>query len=75
MIMHQVLAHTLAEQLGKKHYDVIFGKGGFWIKGLGFYTIAKARKLTGIKAPPRKQRMVMSAWGDYATIAQINGIK
>ena len=75
VVRHQVLAHTLAEQLGKHHYDIIYGKGGFWIRGKGFYTIAQARKLTGIKATPRNNRTVMLAWGDYATIAQINRIK
>ncbi len=61
----------------KKLYqtDVIYGKGGYWIKGKGFYTIAQARKITGIKATPRKPSMILSAYGDYATIAQINRIK
>jgi len=72
MIRHQVLAHTLAEKLGKQHSDIVAGKGGFWIKGKGFYTIAQARKLTGIKAAPRNERPVMRALGDYATIAQLN---
>jgi len=76
MIRHQVLFHTLAEQLGKKHYDVCFGKGGAWIKGKGFYTIAQARKLTGIPVEhPRTHRQQISAYGDYATIAMINRIK
>jgi len=76
MVRHQVLAHTLAEQLGKHHYDVIYGKGGFWIRDKGFFTLAQARKLTGIKPDtPRNQRTVMLAWGDYATIAQINRVR
>jgi len=69
---HQVLADTLAEKLGKHQYDVTHGKGGFWIKGKGFFTINQARKLTGIKATPRQERTVMLAWGDYATIAMLN---
>jgi len=69
---HQVLGDSLAESLGSNTSDVLQGKGGFWVKGHGFYTIAKARQITGIKATPRKPQMVMSAWGDYATIAQIN---
>ena len=73
MIRHQVLAHTLAEQLGKHHYDVVYGKGGFWIKGKGFFTLAQARKLTGIKpTTTRKPKTVMPAWGDYATVAMLN---
>jgi len=70
---HQVLAHTLAEQLGKSHQDVIFGKGGFWVKNGRFYTLREARKITGLKAPTRHcDRTVMLAWGDYATIAMLN---
>lgn len=75
MVRHQVLADTLAEKLGKHQWDVLQGKGGFWIKGKGFYTIAQARKITGIKATPRPARERISAYGDYATIALINGIK
>ncbi len=74
MARHQVLADTLAEKLGKHQWDVIHGKGGFWIKGHGFFTLQQARKLTGIKAPS-KERTVLTPYGDYATIAQINGIK
>jgi len=66
----QDLIKGLTEKLDTK--NIISGKGGFWIKGKGFITIAQARKLTGIKATPRNYSPVMSAWGDYATIAQIN---
>ena len=72
---HQVLGHTLAERLGMTCHDVIQGKGGFHVRTKGFFTIAQARKITGIKATPRNKRTIMLAWGDYATIAQINGIK
>ena len=75
MAMHQVLADTLAEKLGKHQWDIIHGKGGFWIKGHGHFTLQQARKLTGIKATPRQPRQVLAPYGDYATIAQINGIK
>ena len=75
MRFHIVLGHELAEKLGKHHYDVIQGKGGFWIKDKGFYTIAQARKITGIKATPRPRKARILAWGDYATIAMINGVK
>ena len=58
-----------------KTQDVLTGKGGFFIKGHGFITIAKARRLTGIKAQPRTKHARIMPYGDYATIAQINGIK
>lgn len=69
---HQELIKGLSDKLG---VDVISGKGGFWAKGKGFYTIAQARKLTGIKATPRNYKPIVSAWGDYATIAQINRVR
>lgn len=69
------LGTELAEKLGLHQWDCIKGKGGYWIKGKGFYTIAQARKITGIKAILRKPQMRVMPYGDYATIAQINGIK
>ncbi len=55
--------------------DVCYGKGGFFVKGHGFITRITARKLTGIHATPRIIHERISAYGDYATIAQINGIR
>lgn len=63
----------------KKHFgteDIMAGKGGFWVKGHPFVTIKQARQLTGVKGikrAPRGERIL--AWGDYATIAMINGVK
>lgn len=73
---------TLGEAL-TKHCSVPFdidhicsGKGGFWVRGHGFFTYAKARKLTGMPVEfPRPRKSRISAYGDYATIAQINGVK
>ena len=74
---HHILATTLGEVLGvnsptKGWGNVLHGKGGFWVKGKGFYTIAQARRLTGIKAPARERRQTVQPWGDYATIAMLN---
>lgn len=55
--------------------EVLRGKGGFWIKGKGFITLAQARKQTGIDAPKRRTRGRQLPWGDYATIAAINGVR
>ena len=71
---HQVLAATLAEKLDKSPADIMYGKGGFWIKGKGFYTLAKARRITGVTGTPRQKRDRILPYGDYATIAMINGI-
>ena len=58
----------------EKHFNapVLAGKGGFFVKGHGFVSTAKARKLTGIKGKTRNPPTRLSAWGDYATIAMLN---
>ena len=73
MARHQVLGDTLAEKLNVEYQDVLQGKGGFWVKDHGFWTLAKARQLTGIAATPRPKRAPVTAYGDYATIAAMNG--
>jgi hypothetical protein len=55
--------------------EVISGKGGFWIRGEGFVTLAQARRLVGIPAPKRVKKAPAKPWGDYATIAALNGIR
>jgi len=58
----------------EKHFGVpsLAGKGGFFVKGYGFISTAKARKLTGVKGKTRNPPARLSAWGDYATIAMLN---
>jgi hypothetical protein len=58
----------------EKYYKAptLAGKGGFFVKGHGFISTAKARKLTGIKGKTRNPPKTLSAWGDYATIAMLN---
>jgi len=58
--------------LQRQGYKVISGKGGFWLNGGGFISLAKARTMTGIKAPKRKPRLIQSAWGDWATVVMLN---
>lgn len=70
---HQVLGDTLAEHIGVADSDVLQGKGGFWVRGHGFYTLAQARRVTGIKATPRRRPERVTAYGDYATVAAISG--
>lgn len=69
---HQVLGDALKEKMAA---DVLQGKGGFWVKNKGFYTLAEARRLTGIAAPSRKARPKVALYGDWAWVARINGIK
>lgn len=58
--------------LQRQGYKVISGKGGFWLKDNGFITLAKARTMTGIKAPKRRSPQRQLAWGDWATVAILN---
>ena len=73
-----ILGEELTKKLGVS-FDtdhIVSGKGGFWVREHGFFTYAKARKLTGLPVEhprPRKQRIM--PYGDYATIAMINGVK
>lgn len=53
--------------------EVITGKGGFFIRNEGFITLAAARRLTGINAPTRQRRERVTAYGDWAMVAAING--
>ena len=59
----------------KRHYkaDVVDGKGGFFVRGKGHITIARARLITGIKAAPRPRRAKTGGYGDYATLRKIVG--
>lgn len=66
---HQVIRDALSEHY---HADVLQGKGGFWIRGHGFLSLAKARRLTGMAPQPRPPVIRQAAWGDYATIAMLN---
>lgn len=76
MAEHQVLRDALADKLNKSWQDILEGKGGFWVKGDRFYSYRETYKLTGMKPPTRHcDRVVMRAWGDYATIAQINRVR
>ena len=72
MARHQVIGDALAELTGR---EVVQGKGGFWVRGQGWISLAKARTLTGIPAPKRAKRARVQPWGDYATIAMLNGYK
>ena len=58
----------------EKHFNApsLAGKGGFFVKGHGFISTAKARKLTGVKGKTRNPPTRLQAWGDYATIAMLN---
>ena len=59
----------------KEYYktDVMSAKGGFFVRGKGFISLAKARKVTGIKATPRARRGKTGGFGDYAILRKIVG--
>jgi hypothetical protein len=63
---------TLQAALEAQGFEVLQGKGGFWLRGHGHVTTAKARRMTGIAATPRVRRERV-AYGDYAgLIAFVN---
>ena len=68
-------ANAVLEALKAAGNEVMAGKGGFWIKGTGFISLSKARKLTGIMAPKRTYHPKQRAWGDFATLVMLNGAK
>ena len=57
----------LQAALEAQGFEVLQGKGGFWLRGHGHVTTAKARKMTGIAAQPRV-RGERIAYGDYAQL-------
>ena len=58
---------TLQAALEAQGFEVLQGKGGFWLRGHGHVTTAKARRMTGIAAEPRVRRERV-AYGDYASL-------
>ena len=58
---------TLQAALEAQGFEVLAGKGGFWLRGHGHVTTAVARKMTGIAAEPRVRRERI-AYGDYAQL-------
>lgn len=55
--------------------EACYGRGGFWINGLGFSTLKQVSQRYGIISQKRVMRPRISAYGDYATIAMLNGVK
>jgi len=69
------LMEALAKKIDKPYDEIMYCKGGFFVKNGGSYSLTQAYRLTGVKPPERKPREVMLPWGDYAAIALFNGIK
>ncbi|MDO8615876.1 MAG: hypothetical protein Q7T33_09100 [Dehalococcoidia bacterium] len=61
--------------LAAQGIDVLSGKGGFFIRGEGWITFAQARRRSGIVVPLALKRVGqrVTAYGDYAFVAAING--
>ena len=57
----------LQAALEAQGHEVLQGKGGFWLRGHGHVTTAKARRMTGIPAEPRVRRERI-AYGDYGQL-------
>ncbi len=62
--------------LATKGYQAMYIKGAFFIRsetGIAYLTFAGASKLAGIEAPHVERRARVSAYGDWATVAAMNG--
>jgi hypothetical protein len=69
---------AIMDALITQGYEVIYGKGGFWLRGHGHVTFAKARRMSGVTVPDalkREPATEYSAYGDWAIVAKINGIR
>ena len=62
----------LQAALEAQGYEVLQGKGGFWLRGHGHVTTAKARRMTGITAEPRIRRERVAYGDDAQLIAFVN---
>lgn len=69
MAKHEDISTALATLKGA---EVMFGKGGFWVRSQGFITLAEARKLTGVAAPKRERRERVMFGGDWGMIGALN---
>lgn len=69
---------ALIEALEAAGYEAMAGKGGYWVREndvfLGHLTVAQARRLPRVEAPPPVQRSTgrQAPWGEYAAIAAMN---
>ena len=66
MGMSTKVQQELQTALEAQGFEVMQGKGGFWLRGHGHVTTAQARRMTGLAAEPRVRRVV--AYGDYAAL-------
>ena len=71
------MQHEALHRAIERHFkaDALFGKGGFWVKGHGFVTLAKARRITGVVGVKRQPREYIAPYGDWAMVGAINHIK
>ena len=67
MSMNTKTQQALQAALEAQGFEVLAGKGGFWLRGHGHVTTAQARRMTGLAAEPRIGRPRI-AYGDYAQL-------
>jgi hypothetical protein len=69
---------AVLEGLEAKGYEACYasGKGGgFFVKGKGWVSMGTARRLADVPAPKRVTRPLTQPWGDWATVAMLNGYR
>jgi len=67
---------AVLEGLKAKGYDACYagGKGGgFFVRGKGWVSMARARLLADVPAPKWVSRPLAQPWGDWAVVAMLNG--
>jgi hypothetical protein len=67
MDMSTKTQQELQTALEAQGFEVLQGKGGFWLRGRGHVSTAGARRMTGLAAEPRIRRERI-AYGDYAQL-------
>lgn len=63
--MNTTTQQELQAALEAQGFEVLQGEGGFFLRGHGHVTTAKARKMTGLAAPERVYREKI-VYGEYA---------
>lgn len=66
---------AIIESLREQGLEAVYGKGGFFLRGEGFVSFAKARRLAGVAVSEglRRERREAVLYGDAAIVHLIAG--
>lgn len=68
-IERQKIIDGLKEKYGT---DVMYGQNGFFVRGTGWISMARARRETGLAASLKRPGQRVSSYGDYAIVEMLN---